>query len=39
METREEVEAVVGQGLEGDRYFIGTGHWSKSPGVSREVTR
>jgi MOSC domain-containing protein YiiM len=37
-ESREEVKAVAGQGLEGDRYFKGTGHWSKSPGVSREVT-
>ena len=38
MESREEVKAVAGRGLEGDRYFNGTGHWSKSPGVSREVT-
>ena len=38
METREEVKAVVGHCLEEDRYFIGTGHWSKSPGVSRKVT-
>jgi MOSC domain-containing protein YiiM len=38
MESREEVKAVVGQGLEGDRYFDGTGHWSKTPGVGREVT-
>ena len=38
MESKEEVKAVVGQGLEGDRYFDGTGHWSKTPGVGREVT-
>ena len=38
MESREEVKAVAGNGLEGDRYFNGTGHWSKRPGVSREVT-
>ena len=38
MESREEVKAVAGKGLEGDRYFEGTGHWSKTPGVSREVT-
>jgi MOSC domain-containing protein YiiM len=38
MESTADVKAVVGQGLEGDRYFNGTGHWSKHPGVSREVT-
>jgi MOSC domain-containing protein YiiM len=38
MESTQEVKAVAGQGLEGDRYFDGTGHWSKTPGVSREVT-
>jgi MOSC domain-containing protein YiiM len=38
MEPREKVKAVAGQGLEGDRYFDGTGHWSKTPGVGREVT-
>ena len=38
MESKREVKVVVGQGLEGDRYFNGTGHWSKHPGVSREVT-
>jgi MOSC domain-containing protein YiiM len=38
MEYREEVRAVAGKGLEGDRYFDGAGHWSKSPGVGREVT-
>ena len=38
MESTREAKAVVGQGLEGDRYFNGTGHWSKTSGVSREVT-
>jgi len=38
MDSTREVKAVPGQGLEGDRYFNGTGHWSKHPGVSREVT-
>ncbi len=38
MESREEVKAVAGRGLEGDRYFAGRGHWSKTPGVTREVT-
>jgi MOSC domain-containing protein YiiM len=38
MESHEEVEAVAGRGLRGDRYFDGTGHWSKTPGVGREVT-
>jgi N-terminal domain of anti-restriction factor ArdC len=38
LESTADVKAVVGQGLEGDRYFNGTGHWSKHPGVSREVT-
>jgi MOSC domain-containing protein YiiM len=38
MESKREVKVVVGRGLENDRYFNGTGHWSKHPGVSREVT-
>jgi MOSC domain-containing protein YiiM len=38
MESTRQVKAVAGQGLEGDRYLNGTGHWSKHPGVSREVT-
>jgi MOSC domain-containing protein YiiM len=38
MESTQEVKAVAGRGLEGDRYFVGTGHWSKTPGASREVT-
>lgn len=38
MESAQEVKAIAGRGLEGDRYFNGTGHWSKTPGVGREVT-
>jgi len=38
MESTHEVQAVVGRGLEGDRYFNGTGRWSRHSGVSREVT-
>jgi MOSC domain-containing protein YiiM len=38
MEFREEATAIAGRGIEGDRYFHGVGHWSKSPGVSREIT-
>jgi len=38
MESHQHVEAIAGRGLEGDRYFDGTGHWSNSSGVSREIT-
>jgi MOSC domain-containing protein YiiM len=38
MDSTREVKAVAGQGIEGDRYFDGRGHWSKNPGVNREVT-
>jgi MOSC domain-containing protein YiiM len=38
MESRHEVTAVAGRGIEGDRYFHGTGYWSKSPGASRDIT-
>src|SRR5215510_2522684 len=39
MESVPEVRAVPGRGLEGDRYYLGTGFYSKkaSPG-GREVT-
>jgi MOSC domain-containing protein YiiM len=34
-----EVRAVPGRGLQGDRYFAGTGHYSKTPSHGgREVT-
>ncbi len=34
----EEVRAVPGKGLEGDRYFQATGTYSGKPGAGREVT-
>jgi MOSC domain-containing protein YiiM len=34
----EQVRAVPGRGLEGDRYFTATGTYSPTPGPSREVT-
>jgi MOSC domain-containing protein YiiM len=34
----EEVRAVAGKGLEGDRYFQGRGTWSTHPGSGRQVT-
>ncbi len=37
-EERHEVRAVAGRGLEGDRYFEGTGTWSKKTGPHRQVT-
>ena len=33
-----EVQAIAGQGLEGDRYYLKTGTYSKIPGSGREVT-
>jgi MOSC domain-containing protein YiiM len=33
-----EIQAVVGKGLEGDRYFLQTGTYSKTPGSGRAVT-
>src|SRR5262245_7850008 len=39
MQTVDEVRAVPGRGLEGDRYFTGTGYYSNRPGQGgREVT-
>ena len=38
MESLAEVRAVPGKGLEGDRYFLGEGSFSKTPGTGREVT-
>jgi MOSC domain-containing protein YiiM len=38
MQTVEEVRAIPGQGLEGDRYFLKTGLYSDKPGADREVT-
>jgi DNA-binding transcriptional ArsR family regulator len=38
METVGEARAVAGRGLEGDRYFHGTGTFSPKPGTGRHVT-
>src|SRR5919109_865851 len=38
MESVTEAHAVVGKGLEGDRYFSGVGTYSNEPGGGREVT-
>ena len=39
METLAEARAIPGRGLEGDRYFLGTGFYSSRPGVGgREIT-
>ena len=38
MEAQAQVEAIAGRGLEGDRYFHGTGYWSNHSGVDRDVT-
>lgn len=34
----EQVRALAGKGLEGDRYALGTGSFSRWPGTGREVT-
>jgi MOSC domain-containing protein YiiM len=33
-----EIQALAGKGLEGDRYYLRTGTYSKTPGTGREVT-
>jgi MOSC domain-containing protein YiiM len=33
-----EVQAIAGKGLEGDRYYLQTGTYSKTPGTGRQVT-
>jgi MOSC domain-containing protein YiiM len=38
MQQVAEAKIVVGRGLEGDRYFLGVGTFSKSPGTGRAVT-
>ena len=38
MESRAQVEAIAGRGLEGDRYFDGVGYWSNNSGLDRDVT-
>jgi MOSC domain-containing protein YiiM len=34
----QEIEAVAGRGLKGDRYFLRRGTYSATPGTGREVT-
>src|SRR5690242_8325987 len=38
MEQVLEARAVAGRGIEGDRYFMGTGTYSNSRTVSRDIT-
>jgi hypothetical protein len=38
MEEIEEAKFVTGRGIEGDRYFLGTGTYSRKPDAFREVT-
>jgi MOSC domain-containing protein YiiM len=38
MQSIPEARLVPGKGLEGDRYFLGTGNYSDRPGPDREVT-
>ena len=38
MQTLEEIQAVAGKGIEGDRYFKGKGYFSKNKGPHRQVT-
>ncbi len=38
MTSVHEAHAVVGKGLEGDRYFNEVGSFSKNPGLGREIT-
>jgi MOSC domain-containing protein YiiM len=33
-----DIQAIAGRGLEGDRYFHGTGTYSNEPGSGREIT-
>ena len=38
MEKVDQLNALAGKGIEGDRYFLGTGTYSKKPEPSRQVT-
>jgi len=38
MRSLQEAHAVPGKGLEGDRYFLGTGYFSRHHGPSHELT-
>lgn len=38
MQALDEARLVAGQGIEGDRYFLGTGTYSIKPGEDRQIT-
>ena len=38
IQNRNQVQAVMGRGLDGDRYFLGLGTYSRNPGNGRHVT-
>ena len=38
MKQVEQLNALAGRGIEGDRYFLGTGTYSKKPELGRQVT-
>lgn len=38
LQSVEQAGAIPGRGLEGDRYFLGTGLYSDHPGPDREIT-
>ncbi len=38
IQSRDQVQAVMGRGLDGDRYFLGLGTYSRDPGNGRHVT-
>ena len=38
MKKVEQLNALAGRGIEGDRYFLGTGTYSKKPESGRQVT-
>ena len=38
MKKTEQFSALAGRGIEGDRYFLGTGTYSKKPEPGRQVT-
>jgi MOSC domain-containing protein YiiM len=38
MSAVDSVHAVAGRGLEGDRYFLGAGTYSRTKGADREIT-
>ncbi len=38
MKKVEQLNALAGRGIEGDRYFLGTGTYSKKPEPGRQVT-